>query len=243
MGRAHEVRKVAMAKTALAKSKKYSKWGKEILEAAKSGTPDPEMNQPLKKLIEKAKKDQCPADVIKRAIQKAEGITSGSMSETVYEGFGSGQVSVIVECLTDNVNRTFTDVRSSFTKTGGKLGVSGSVSHMFSRKAKFVFEGLTEDEVLELLMEADCDAEDISTDEDGFVTIIADPKDNNSISEALHNCGKELEFEEQGISLIPATTVSLDKETEDKFQRMLNMLSELDDVQDVHHNAILSEEE
>ena len=117
MGRAHEVRAASMAKTALMKSKKYSKWGKEILEAAKAGVPDPEMNQVLKKTIERAKKDQCPADVIKRAIEKAKGINSGAMKETTYEGMGNGNVAVIVECLTDNVNRTVSAVRAAFTKT------------------------------------------------------------------------------------------------------------------------------
>lgn len=116
MGRAHEVRAASMAKTALMKSKKYAKWGKEIFECAKGGVPDPEMNQALKKIIERAKKDQCPADIIKRAIAKAEGLNSGSMSENVYEGFGSGNANVIVECLTDNVNRTISEVRNCFTK-------------------------------------------------------------------------------------------------------------------------------
>lgn len=129
-----------------------------------------------------------------------------------------------------------------FYKTGGKLGVAGSVSHMFSRKAKFVFEGMTEDEVLELLMMSDCDAEDISTDEDGFITIIADPKDYNSICDALEGTGKELEFEVQEVCLIPAMYAELDEDSEGKFKRMLDMLSELDDVQDVYHNVILSEE-
>ncbi len=241
MGRAHEVRAASMAKTALAKSKKYSKWGKEILECAKGGVPDPEMNQPLKKIIERAKKDQCPAEVIKRAIAKAEGLTSGSMIENVYEGFGSGNVNVIVECLTDNVNRTISEVRACFTKTGGKLGVAGAVSHMFSRKAKFVFEGMSEDETLEVLMMAECDFEDISTDEDGFITLISDPKDYNSICDALEATGKELEFEVQEVALIPSMYAELDEESEQKFRRMLGMLEELDDVQQVYHNAILAE--
>lgn len=240
MGRAHEVRAASMAKTAAMKSSKYAKWGQEIFSAAKSGVPDPNMNAVLKRVIERAKKEQVPADVIKRAIAKAEGITSGAMSEITYEGFGNGNVSCIVECLTDNVNRTFSDVRSAFTKTGGKIGVSGSVAHMFSRKAIFEFEGMTEDEVLEILMLADCDAEDIK-EEDGYITITADPKDYESIRTALEEAKPEIEFDNAGVELIAAQYVDLDEESEGKFKRMLSLLEELDDVQDVHHNANLSE--
>lgn len=242
MGRAHEVRAASMAKTAAMKSSKYGKWGKEIFQAAKSGVPDPNMNMLLRRVIERAKKDQVPADVIKRAIAKAEGVTSGASKEITYEGFGNGNVAVIVSCTTDNVNRTFTDVRTAFQKTGGKLGVNGSVAHMFERKAQFVFEGLTEDEAMEALMNADCDAESITTDEEGYVTILADPKDFESISSALLAAKEDLEFEENSIELIPSTYVDLDPETEGKFKRMLDILAESDDVSEVVHNANLTEE-
>lgn len=239
MGRAHEVRAASMAKTALMKSKKYSKWGKEILEAAKSGDPNPEMNQNLKKTIEKAKKDQCPADVIKRAIEKAKGLSSGAMKETTYEGMGNGNVAVIVECATDNVNRTVTDVRTAFTKTGGNFGASASF--MFNRQARFVFEGLSEDDAMMALMEAGCDFEDMSTDEDGFVTIVAAPESFTAIREALVSANPEIEFETDEVNLFPTTYVDLNEEQQEKFQRMLDMLSECDDVQAVHHNANIAE--
>ena len=153
MGRAHEVRAASMAKTAAMKSSKYAKWGKEIFQAAKAGVPDPEMNQSLKRTIERAKKDQCPADVIKRAIAKAQGVASGASKEKVYEGYGPGNVAMIVECLTDNDNRTFTEVRTAFNKTGGTIGTA--VSYMFSRKAQFSFDGMSEDEAMEALMNAE----------------------------------------------------------------------------------------
>ena len=241
MGRAHEVRAASMAKTALAKSKKYSKWGKELLDCAKAGDPNPEMNQPLKKLIEKAKKDQCPADVIKRALEKAKGLKSGNMKETSYEGLAAGRTAIVVECLTDNVNRTFTDVRTIFGKTGGTIGTA--VGHLFSRKAKYVFSGLTEDETLEILMGADVFPEEVSTDEDGYVTILDDPKNSQAISDALDACGKELEFEEQGVSMVASMYVDLSDEDLAKFQRMLDLLSECEDVQSVYHNANLPEED
>ena len=236
MGRAHEVRAASMAKTALMKSKKYSKWGKEILEAAKAGVPDPEMNQVLKKTIERAKKDQCPADVIKRAIEKAKGINSGAMKETTYEGMGNGNVAVIVECLTDNVNRTVSAVRAAFTKTGGNFGASASF--MFNRQAKFVFNGLGEDAAMEALMEAGCDFQDMSTDEDGYVTIVAAPENFT----AILNAKADLEFDTDEVSLFPTTLVDLDDETKGKFNHMLEMLAECEDVQAVHHNANIEEE-
>lgn len=241
MGRAHEVRAASMAKTALAKSKKYSKWGKEILDCAKAGDPNPDMNQPLKKLIEKAKKDQCPAEVIKRALEKAEGLKSGNMKETHYEGFGPGRVAVMVDCLTDNVNRTFTDIRQCYNKVGGNIGQA--VGHLFSRKAKFVFSGLTEDETLEILMGADVFPEEVSTNEDGQVVIVDDPKNSDAISDALDACGKELEFDEQGVSMVASMYVDLDDESNEKFQRMLSLFSECDDVQAVYHNANIKDVE
>lgn len=238
MGRAHEVRAASMAKTAAMKSAKYAKWGKEIFQAAKQGVPDPDMNQSLKRTIERAKKDQCPADVIKRAIAKAAGIASGASKEKTYEGYGPGNVAVIVECTTDNDNRTFTDVRTAFNKTGGTIGTS--VGYLFSRKASFVFSGMTEDEAMEALMMNDCDCEEIKTNDDGKTVIIADPKDFEAIKNALEQTNPDLDFEQSSVDLIPSTYVDLDEEHEAKFRRFLDLLSELDDVQDVHHNANLS---
>ena len=241
MGRAHEVRAASMAKTAAMKSSKYAKWGKEIFQAAKAGVPDPEMNQSLKRTIERAKKDQCPADVIKRAIAKAQGVASGASKEKIYEGYGPGQVAVIVECLTDNDNRTYTEVRTAFNKTGGTIGTS--VSYMFNRKAIFEYEGLSEDDTMMALMDAGCDFEDLSTDEDGFVRITANPADFEAIREALLQAKEDLEFETCSVDLIPSSYVDLDEDHLGKFKRLLDLLGEYDDVSEVYHNANLPEEE
>ena len=235
MGRAHEVRAASMAKTALMKSKKYSKWGKEILDCAKAGDPNPDMNQPLKKLIEKAKKDQCPAEVIKRALENSSGLKAGNMKETHYEGYGPGKTAVMVDCLTDNVNRTFTDIRQIFSKTGGTIGTN--VGHLFSRRAKFVFKGISEDEALEVLMGADVFPEETSTDENGYVVILDDPKNATAISDALDASGKELEYKDQGVSTIASMYVDLDEEAKAKFDRMMEMFAENEDVQQVTTNA------
>ena len=135
MGRAHEVRAASMAKTAAAKSKLYAKWGKELYVAAKNGVPDPDSNLELRRKIERAKKEQVPADVIKRAIEKAKGGSQESYIATQYEGMSKGNSNVIVDCLTDNVNRTFSEVRTIFNRTGSTLGTS--VMYNFKHQAVF----------------------------------------------------------------------------------------------------------
>ena len=240
MGRAHEVRAASMAKTAAMKSAKYARWNKEIFAAAKAGVPDPEMNQGLKNVIARAKKDQCPADVIKRAIEKAKGVTSGATKEKVYEGYGPGQVAVIVEFLTDNDNRTYTEARTAFNKTGGTIGTS--VSYLFNRKAVFSYEGLSEDETMEALMEAGLDFEELSTDEDGFVHITAAPADCEAIKEALLAAKPELEFEQAEVDMVPSTRVDLDEDHLEKFRRFLEILQEYDDFENIYHNANLPDD-
>ena len=241
MGRAHEVRAASMAKTALMKSKKYSKWGKEIFQAAKSGVPDPEMNQTLKNTIAKAKKDQCPADVIKRAIEKAAGLTSGAMKEATYEGMGNGNVAVIVECLTDNVNRTVTTVRSAFTKTGGTFGASAS--YMFERKAYFKFTGMSEDEALEALLNAGVDVSEVSTDEAGYTIISADPSQFQEVSDALNAANPDIDYDTNEVAMVPNAKVTLTPEQQEKFMHMLDLLRESEDVQNIYYNADINEDD
>ena len=237
MGRAFEVRKVAMAKTAAVKSKLYAKFGREIFLAAKSGTPDPETNQSLKRIIEKAKREQVPADIIKRNIEKAKGGSEDNYSSARYEGFGPGNSMLIVECLTDNVNRTIAEVRNCFTKTGGKLGVSGSALHQFNHQSVFSIPGMSEDEVLEILINNDLDVTDIETDDEG-VTIYADADQFNIIRTAFYDVHPDLDMTTEQIMWLPIIGTKLDDEDDvDKFERLLQMLEELDDVQDVYHNV------
>ena len=172
MGRAHEVRAASMAKTAAAKSKLNNKWSRIIYMAAKSGVPDPDLNQNLKKEIEKAKREQVTADVIKRAIEKAKGANLESYDSMVLEGFGPGNSMFVIECLTDNHNRTQTSVKVALQKCGGKIAGSGSVTHMFKNTAIFSIDFMNEEETLEALLLADCEVEDISSDDD-VVTITA----------------------------------------------------------------------
>lgn len=238
MGRAHEVRKVAMLKTSLMKSKIYSRFGKEIYMAAKTGGIDPDSNLALKKIIEKAKSQQVPNDVIKRNIDKAKGGGGEDYFPVRYEGFGPGGSTIIVEAMTDNVNRTFGEVRACFTKTGGKLGVAGSVIHGYRYVAYVVFTGLDEDQTLEALVEANVDVEDLTSDED-IITIIAPYSQLDQIKEALTSVSQDLEFFEEKVTYLPTEYVELDQDDIHKIERFMQMTDELDDVQEVFHNIKL----
>ena len=152
MGRAHEVRKVAMAKTAAKKAKLYSRYGKEIYLTAKAGGPELDGNLALRRLVDKAKKEQVPADVIKRAIDKVKSGVTENYEPIQFEGFGPGNSTLIVKCLTDNINRTISQVRPAFTKAKSKLGAEGSVAYLYNVESTVILSGMSEDEVLEALV-------------------------------------------------------------------------------------------
>ena len=237
MGRAHEVRAASMAKTAAMKSKQNAKFAKMIYLAAKSGVPDPELNQSLKKEIEKAKKAHIPADVIKRQIDKAKGGGGQAFIPTRYEGFGPGNSMVIVDCVTDNVNRTYTAVKVAFAKCGFKLGVTGCVSHSFNNVSLFTFKDHTDEEVLDALIMAECDVDDVEQDED-FVSVYGKPEDYSKIRQALTDAfGEDLEFEECETTWLPNEYTDLDEDGLRKFDRFQEMLDEIEDVQDLYHNV------
>lgn len=216
------------------RSKIYSKFGLEIYVAAK-GEPNPEINRKLADVIAKAKTYNVPRDIIERAIEKAKGGNEDSYQEIRYEGYGPSGSAVIVDCLTDNVNRTVSVVRAAFTKHGGSLGVSGSVSFMFDRVAVVAAKGLTEEQVLEALINYDVDAKDIEVVEDE-VSVTAAPTDFNKLQEAFKSLGVE-EFTTNEILMDPITTITLSEEDLGKFERLLAALEESDDVQNVYHNV------
>ena len=238
MGRAYQNRKDSMAKTAAAKTRVYSKYGREIYVAAKSGGTDPDANLTLRGLIDRAKKDQVPTHVIEKAIDKARGGAGEDFSTARYEGFGPGNCMVIVDCLTDNPNRTFGDVRVCFTKTKSKIGTPGSVSHMFDHCAILAFNGDDEDTVLETLMEADVDVTDMEN-EDGLITVFAPNTEYAKAKQALTSAFEGLEFEVDDIQFLPQTTTPVQGEDVEMFEKFLDMLNDLDDVQNVYHNAEL----
>lgn len=238
MGRAFEVRKAAMAKTAGAKTKLYSKYGKEIYVCAKNGGTDPDANLSLRRLMDKAKKDQIPGHVIDKAIDKAAGGAGEDFSPARYEGFGPGGCMVIVDCLTDNNNRTITEVRNCFTKTGAKIGAPGAVSHMFDHQAILGFKGDDEEAVLEALMEADVDVTDIE-DEDGSITVFAPQTEYYKAKTALTEAFEGIEFDVDEITFVPQTHSTVSGDDVAMFDKFMGMLEDCDDVQDVYHNAVV----
>lgn len=238
MGRSFEVRKVAMAKTAAAKTKVYSKYGKEIYVSAKNGGTDPSANLSLKHLIDKAKKDQVPSHVIEKAIDKAAGGAGEDYVPARYEGFGPGGCMVIVDCLTDNNNRTITDVRNCFTKTSSKIGAPGAVAHMFDHFAVFVFDGEDEDAILEILMEADVDVSDVESN-DGKITVFSPHTEFFKTKSALLDALPELKFDVEEISFVPQTNTEISADDMPNFEKFMDMLNDCDDVQNVYHNAIV----
>ncbi|SFU56988.1 YebC/PmpR family DNA-binding transcriptional regulator [Halomonas korlensis] len=240
MGRAFQNRKESMAKTADAKTKVYSKYGREIYVCAKQGGTDPAGNLSLRGLIDRAKKDQVPSHVIDKALDKASGVGGEDFSPSRYEGFGPGNAMVIVECLTDNPNRTFGDVRGCFTKTKSKLGTPGSVSHMFDHCAILAYAGDDEEAALEALMEADVDVTDIEN-EAGRITVFAPHTEYAKAKQALLDAFGELDFEVDEIQFVPQTTTPVEGEDAVMFEKLLDTLNNLDDVQNVYHNAEVTE--
>ena len=236
MGRAYQNRKDSMAKTSDAKARVYSKYAREIYVCAKSGGCDPAGNLALRSLIERAKKDQVPTHVIDKAIDKARGGGGEDFAIARYEGFGPGACMVIVECLTDNPNRTFGDVRQCFTKAKSKIGAQGSVSHMFDHSAILVFASDDEEAVLEALMLADVDVTDIES-EGGVVTVFAPHTEYFKARQAIIDTFGEVDFEVDEIQFIPQSISPLGDDEQAALDKFIDMLDYLEDVQNVYHNA------
>ncbi len=238
MGRAYEVRKAAIQKNGAAKAKIYSNFAKEIYIAAKNGGTSIEANDKLKQLVEKAKRSQVPSDIINRAIDKVNSGVDENYQSLRYEGFGPGASNLIVDCLTDNVNRTVGMVRPAFTKCNGKLGVENSVSHFYENLAIFAVKGYTEEEMLDLLMEQGVDIKDIESDGDTIV-ITGDAKEYNNIKKALLAINPNIDIELDEVSMVSLDKVKLEGEDLEMFNKLLNMLDEIEDVQNVYHNVEL----
>ena len=237
MGRAYQNRKESMAKTAGAKTKVYSKYGKEIYVVAKNGGLDPDGNLALRRLIEKAKKDQVPTHVIQNAIDKASGAGGENYEPARYEGFGPGGFMVIVDCLTDNPNRTIKDVRQAFTKTDSKIGGPGSAAFMFDHVAIFCFKGDDEEAVLEALMMADVDVTDVEC-EDGIITVTAPHTEYFATKTALTDEYPDVTLEVDEITWNPQDYKEISGEDDLKmFDKFMDMLEDSDDVQNIYHNA------
>ena len=222
------------SKTDAARSKIFTKIGREIAVAAKLGGADLNTNNKLRDIVAKAKRNNMSNDTIDRMIKKAAGSGANENWENItYEGYGTGGSAVIVECLTDNRNRTAGDVRSSFEKYGGSLGVSGSVTFMFNRKGVILTEkSKSEDEAFMLALDAG--VEDFEADEEAFCVTTA-PENLTDITNKLEAAG--LKILESSVEYLPTTTVKLDEEQMRKFENMIARLEDFDDVQNVYHNV------
>ncbi len=216
-------------------SRIYAKFGVEIYVAAKKGEPDPESNRALKVVLERAKTYNVPKAIIDRALEKAKGSGDEAYYELRYEGFGPNGSMIIVDTLTNNVNRTASDVRAAFNKNGGNMGVNGSVAYMFDATAVFGLTGKTADEVMELLIEADADVRDVF-EEDDAVIVYAAPDQFHVVQEAFKSVGVT-EFTTAEITMLPQTFVTLPEEGQAQFDKLIDVLEDLEDVQQVYHNV------
>lgn len=217
------------------RGKIFTRLVREISVAAREGGGDPEANPRLRLAMDKANAANVPKDNIERAIKKAIGELDGaSYEELRYEGYAPGGVAVMVDCLTDNRNRTVAAVRHAFSKHGGNLGTDGSVAYMFEKKGVISFApGSSEEAVMEAALEAG--AEDIVSDDDGSIEVLTSPEDFETVRDALRSVG--LEYGEAEITQRAAVLVDVDLETGQKLLKFLDMLEDLDDTQDVWSNA------
>ncbi len=228
----------AKAKTGAAKGKLYGMYAREIYQAAKNGGVTPEGNPNLKRLIEKAKKEQVPSDVIKRAIDKVNSGAGENYETLTYEIFGPGGSTLMVECLTDNVNRSVSDIRAVINKCHVKMGAMGSVAYMYDNLCIVGFKGLSEDEIMNALIENDIDFVDMETNDENTL-IYGNPSDLFKIKEAISNIKSDIEFTVDEISMLPKDRITLTGESLEEFNRLVTMLDEVDDVQNIYHNVEL----
>mgnify|MGYP000994019683 CR=1 FL=1 len=210
------------------RGKIFTKIIRELVTAAKLGGGDPDANPRLRAAVDKALANNMTRDTLNRAIARGVGGDEDSNMETIiYEGYGPGGTAVMIECLSDNRNRTVAEVRHAFTKTGGNLGTDGSVAYLFSKKGVISFEQGDEDAIMEAALEAG--AEDVVTFDDGAIDVYT----------AWEEMGKVRDAE---VSMIPSTKADMDAETAPKLLRLIDMLEDCDDVQEVYHNGEISDE-
>lgn len=221
------------------RGKIFTKLIREITTSARIGDPDPSANPRLRAAVAEALSNNMTRDTINRAIQRGAGGGDGAELETIiYEGYGPAGTAVMVECLTDNRNRTVSEVRHAFSKCGGNLGTDGSVSYLFTKKGLIAFAEGDEDQLMELAIEAGAD--DVVADADGSIEVYTTPNDFGTVLDALEAAG--LKPESASVTMIASTEADLDADTAPKLLRLIDMLEDLDDVQEVYHNGAISDE-
>ena len=238
MGRAYEVRKASIQKNGAVKAKLYSNYAKEIYLAAKKGVPELESNINLKHLVEKAKKEQVPMDIIKRAIDKAKGAGGEDYTEVIYEGFGPGASTLIIKTLTDNVNRTVGEIRAAFNKVHKSLGVTNSVSYNYDYLAIISFKSNEEEKIFEELLNARIEIIDLESN-DGEITITANPKDINKVKEELEKIIPGIEYTYDEVGMFAKEEVTLTGEDKEVYDKLYGLLDAIDDVSAIYTNVKL----
>ncbi len=221
------------------RGKIFTKLIREITTSARLGDADPANNPRLRAAVAAALTSNMTSDTINRAIARGAGGGDGEQLETiVYEGYGPAGSAVMVECLTDNRNRTVAEVRHAFSKCGGNLGTDGSVAYLFTKKGVLTFVGADEDALMDAALDAGAD--DVVTEEDGTIEVYTTPNDFGTVLDGLEAAGFKPESAE--VTMIPSTEAELDAETAPKLMRLIDMLEDLDDVQEVYHNGSISDE-
>ncbi len=222
------------------RGKIFTKIIRELVTAAKLGGGDPGANPRLRAAIDKALSNNMTRDTLNRAIARGVGGDDDSNMETIiYEGYGPGGTAVMVECLSDNRNRTVAEVRHAFTKTGGNLGTDGSVAYLFTKTGVITFApGVDEDAIMEAALEAGAD--DVQTFDDGAIDVYTAWENLGDVRDALEAAGFKADQAE--VTMIPSTKADMDADTAPKLLRLIDMLEDCDDVQEVYHNGEISDE-
>ena len=221
------------------RGKIFTKLIREITTAARVGDADPAANPRLRAAVAAALSNNMTRDTVNRAIQRGAGGGDGAELETlIYEGYGPAGSAVMVECMTDNRNRTVSEVRHAFSKCGGNLGTDGSVSYLFSKKGVLTFENVNEDALMDAALEAGAD--DVISNDDGSIEVYTTPNDFGTVLDALEAAG--FKPTDASVTMIASTEAELDADTAPKFMRLIDMLEDLDDVQEVYHNGAISDE-
>ena len=238
MGRAYEVRKASIQKTGAAKAKLYSMYAREIYDVAKKGGTDPSSNASLKRIMDRAKKEQVPADIIKRAIDKVNSGADESYEKVSYEVFGPAGSTLIVECLTDNVNRSISDVRTQVNKAKMKMGAMNSVSYNYDNLAVVTFKADNEEDALMALLDEGIEVLDDEYS-DGNLTISVAPTDQHKMHVCLSNLYPDIDYLIDEVGMYPKEKVTLTGEDKELFERLLTLLDDVEDVKTVYHNVEL----
>ena len=235
MGRAYEVRKASIQKTGAARGKIYTNFAKELYLAAK-GNPDIDTNIKLKRLVEKAKKQEVPSDIIKRAIDKAKGAGQEDYQTVMYEGFGPGASTLIIKTLTDNVNRTVGEVRAAFNKVHKSLGVNNSVSYNYDYLNVVSFSTAKEEDILMALLDAGIELVD-ETYENGVMTVSVNPANQHRLKDVIETIVPNVDYDFDEVGWFAKEEVELNEEDKMLFERLYNLLDAIDDVTDIYHNV------